>query len=448
MRPNFGLTARRYPQIRPEISAPPLVESEIGTPADLHGLRADHAAYEDTESHQDHVRLVGHAIRITNVIGHAIDVRASSDQEQVIATVDLEARVHGKLDAVALHLAKEHSAGERLARLRRIRHDIGQRAAREVLACEDDLENLGRHAQHLLVFGFRSQRVQAVLDKDLMTPHHSQGIAGLEQGRVLHGHDLAVSSHGLNEDAVLAEHRFDVGNRLAREPILHLVGARRDGPVAREARDLFAAGHLLLVFLARLGDVELEQLRAQRRENVSSARSAENVRYGIRHGYVVDHRLLLVGCQVQAIDRVRCHAHDCGNRLGAGQQARCGAGVESGNLGANPRRDEAEHADDDREPDLRKAVAFQSPEKLRTHAIAQREEEHQEEDGLHRRGYRDSQLSHQHPYQEGPGNSPEAEGSDLDASHPISDAEGEEDCELRVLLEECSDDFHDTSESG
>jgi hypothetical protein len=263
--------------------------------------------------------------------------------------------------------------------------DLLDRLPVERLARDDDVHDLRGEVEELPV-------VRLVPELGLEPEHrlarrgHRQDVTGHDHGAGVRLLDLASAADRLDEAAGRPRERaLESRDRLADEPglLVHLVRAERDLWVRRDpARLGLAAAHLLLVLLALLGEVHAEEPGADRGQEPGGAGGAEQVRDGVGHRHDVRPGLRLLRRQPERVDRVRADAEHRRDGGRAGEEPRRETGVVARELRRHVRGQEDRHADDGGEDRLRDAVLLDPTEELRPHAVAHREEEHQEEDRL------------------------------------------------------------------
>jgi hypothetical protein len=191
----------------------------------------------------------------------------------------------------------------------------------------------------------------------------------------------------------------------------------------------------VLLFVSRAGgfEVDAEERRAEERDNDGRPDGPEDIRDGIRDRHGIEYGLGLIGRQVQAGDRVGREPHRRRDRLRPGVEPRCRAHVVACELGAEIRRQETEHADDGREQGLRHAVLRDAAHELRADAVADREQEHQEEEGLERARDVDPELPDNDGGDERCRHGAEPETLIREGPDVISDRERQKDRDLGIL---------------
>jgi hypothetical protein len=204
-------------------------------------------------------------------------------------------------------------------------------------------------------------------------------------------------------------------------------------PRGAGAAQLLATALPLLVSLAGGGEIDPEELRPDQGEQDRRADGAEDVAHGVGDGHRVEQALGLIARQAQSVDGVGRQPHRRRDRLRACVQARRVAHVVAGQLGGQDGRPQTEHADDDREDRLRQTVLGDTADELRSDAVADRKEEHEEEDRFDVRRDGDADLADQDGGQQRGGDRAQANTADAECADVVADTEREEDRDLRIL---------------
>ena len=140
----------------------------------------------------------------------------------------------------------------------------------------------------------------------------------------------------------------------------------------------------LLVFLARRFEIDAEQRRANQRQHDGGPDRAEDIGDRVCNRHRVEQLLGLIGGQTGAIDSVGRKTHRSRDRLRAGIESGGRSDVVAGYLGADIAGRQAEHANHRGKQRLRHSILRDAPHELRPDAIADGEQEHQEEGRLER----------------------------------------------------------------
>ena len=247
-------------------------------------------------------------------------------------------------------------------------------------------------------------------------------------------------AHAQDEDARVLDqrlgldgpHALDLAVRLDLEGAHHPAVPGRAGAAHLLAS---AAALLLLVVLAGGDQVDAEQRRSDHRDHDRRADGAEHVGHRVGDRNRVDQALGLVGLQSQPVDGVGREAHRGGERLRPRVEPRRVAEVVADELTDQDRDDQAEHALDGREERLRQSILRYAAHELRSDAVADGEEEHEEDRRLEGLRDGDPDLSDQDPGQQRRGDRPQADAPELELAEVEPDREREEDRDLRVLAQ-------------
>ena len=251
---------------------------------------------------------------------------------------------------------------------------------------------------------------------------------------------MAVPPDGVDEggDPGLREALLEV-----REALAHELRIRRDR--ARAERHLGVGAELTrlglrsaqpsLVVLALLDEIDAEEPGPDERQEPRRTGRPEEVGDCVGDGHGVGPRFRAVRRETEPVDGVGRHPEHprAGGGTGekSGREARMVPGQAGGDVGGQEHGD----AQDAGEEHLGQAVALQSANKLRSHVVARREEEHQEEHRFHARRDRDVELPDEHSRQQHRGHIPETELPQLQRPHAQPDPERGEDGDLRILSE-------------
>ena len=191
---------------------------------------------------------------------------------------------------------------------------------------------------------------------------------------------------------------------------LHAIRAQLElVPGRAGAAGLLLAAVLLLILLAGGLEVDAKQRRPNQRQNDRGADGSENVADGVGHRHRVQQLLGFLRRQTEAIDRVGRQAHRRRDRLRSGIEPRRRADVIARELCAEIGGAQTEEAYDDGKQRLWKPVLRDAAHELRSDAVTDREQEHQEEERLERTADRDPKLSDDHRRDQGRGHRSETQ---------------------------------------
>lgn len=171
-------------------------------------------------------------------------------------------------------------------------------------------------------------------------------------------------------------------------------------------------------------------------EDYDSAECAEDIRDSISHGDDVELAGLFSFGYRELADRFGSDAYERRAGLSPGKKP---DGLALG-VGENPGHEQGD-AETHRAHHKGKAYlleprAFKRLEEIGPYAVAYREEEHHEEDGLQRPGHGDVELAYYYASQKHGGDIAEREVAELDTAEQESEADGEEDRQGRVVSQD------------
>ena len=157
---------------------------------------------------------------------------------------------------------------------------------------------------------------------------------------------------------------------------------------------------------------------------------------------MVGQLLDLVWRQAKPVERVGGETHRRRDRLRTRQKACAESSVIPRDLARHIDREQAEHRYDHGEDRLRQPVGGDTANELRSHAVTDGEQEHDEEDRLDVRRYDDAQLADQDRGEKRAGNRAKTEAAELDDADPIANRERQKNREFRTALQRCDDEIH------
>ena len=192
------------------------------------------------------------------------------------------------------------------------------------------------------------------------------------------------------------------------------------------------AAVLLLIPLARRLKIDAKERRAEQRQNNGGSDGSENVGDGVGDRHRIQYFLGFLGRQAEAVDRIGRQAHRRRDRLRSGIEPRSRADVVARQLRAEIGGSEAEEADHHGKQRLRKSVLRDAAHELRSNAVADGEQEHQEEDRLERTADRDPKLADDHRRDQRRGDRSKTKALVGEGAEVIPERQGQEDGDLRI----------------
>ena len=205
---------------------------------------------------------------------------------------------------------------------------------------------------------------------------------------------------------------------------------------------------LLLVPLARGLKVDAEERRANQRQNDRGSDRSEDVGDGVGDRHRIQCFLGVLGRQTEAVDRIGRKAHRRRDRLRSGIEPRSRADVIARQLGAQIGGPQAEQADHHGKQRLRKSVLRDAAHELWSNAVADREQEHQEEDRLERTAYRDSKLADDHRCNQRRGHRSQTKTFVGEGAEVVPERQRQEDGDLRIAAKRLHEPIdHDVTRS-
>ena len=263
---------------------------------------------------------------------------------------------------------------------------LGQRLSVDLLAGHVDIDAFYRHRQQLAVVNFLGRGTDQV-HQHVAPAGHGHDVPSLDHGIGGRIDDLFATSDTLDEHPLLGKQRLGFLHRLAHDPS-SLPDAERAQlelvPGCAGTAQLLLAAVLLLVALARGLEIDAEQGRAEQGKNNRGPDRAEDVGDGIGDRHRVQELLGLFGRQTEAVDRIGRQAHRRRDRLRTCIEPGGGADVIAGYPGADIGGAQTEQADHRGKQRLRNTVLRDAAYELRSHPVADREQEHQEKGRLER----------------------------------------------------------------
>ena len=211
---------------------------------------------------------------------------------------------------------------------------------------------------------------------------------------------VGAAADALDEDTLFGNQalRFLSGHADDTGVLPHTVCAQielvpgRPGPA-----DRLLAAVLLLVALARLFKIDAEQSRAEQGDDDRGSDRAEDVGYGIGDRHAVEQVLGFLGRQPEAVDGVSAEPHRRRDRLRACVEAYRRYRRHSRpawRRGRRPARQNTQCTDG--EQGLRQTILGDATHELRPDRVADRKQEHEEEERLQRPRDRDAELADDH----------------------------------------------------
>ena len=271
---------------------------------------------------------------------------------------------------------------------------------------------------------------------------HRDDVALVQDGVRRRLLDRAVVADAQHEDAGVRDERLGLEHVQAHRPASDrdAIGARFPAPPGRAgAAQFLDAALLLLVVLARGLEIDAEQLGAEDGDHHRRAHRAEHVGHRVGDRHRVEQRLGLFGGQAQPVDGVGRQAHRGGDRLRPGIESGRVPDVVAHELHDHDGDDQAERALDHREERLRQAVLGDAADELRPDAVADREQEHQEDRRLEGLVDGDPDLPDDDTGQQRRRDRPEADALEGELAEVVADRQREKDGDLRVLFQRRSE---------
>ena len=169
--------------------------------------------------------------------------------------------------------------------------------------------------------------------------------------------------------------------------------------------------------------------------NDRRADRAEDVGDGVSDRHRIQQSLRLVRRQPEPIDRVGRESHRRRQRLRARKQTGGGTDIVSRDLRRDHRSREAKKAGNNREHELAGSILGDATDELRTDAVADREQEHQEEHRLDVRRDRDAELADRHRRKQRRSHCTEAKAPVTKSAEVVADGERQEQRDFGVRPE-------------
>ena len=311
---------------------------------------------------------------------------------------------------------------------------FGQRFSVDVLVGHIDVDAFDRHGQQFPIVDFLGARTEKT-DQHFAAAGHGHDVPGVDHGVCRGIQDLPVLPNTLDEHTLVRNQRLGFLCRLAdnRSTFLDAKCAKFELVPGRAGTAGFLlAAVLLLIPFARGLEIDAEERRAKQRQNDGGSDRSENIRDGVGHRHRIQCFLGFLGRQAKAVDGIGRQAHRRGDRLRSGIEPRGRADAITRELGADIGRSQTEKADHDGKQRLRNAVLRDAAHELRSDAVADGEQEHQEKHRLERTADRDPELSDDDRRNQRRGHRPETKSLVGERAEVIPEGQRQEDGDLRI----------------
>ena len=391
------------------------------------GQQPDEPSDQDAEADEHDVGFARRPFDVAQHLADAVDVRRSTREAQQVASV------HGRLgrEGDLLAAADQLHENDPTAVL------LGERRQRLVGDCATGDHDVGRHqgdVQQRLVIDLVAERA-ALADDHVAPCGHGDDIALVQRGLGRRLDNRLAPANPADEDPLRGKRRLQFADTLIRKRVGEADCPDGPFPVGRlrAGIHLLSRGHSLLELPGLRLQIDPKQSRREARQEPHDEARPDQVAHRVGDGDVVQQARLLGFRQLQPVDRVARCTDDRGLGEGTGHEARRGAGVVSHELGAGDGRQQAGHAQDDRQRHLAHRTLLETPEELRTDLVAGREQEQVEKDDLDERMDGNVELSDHHAGQQRPHDVAEGEGPEPHAPDQESERERQEDRQLGIV---------------